>query len=109
MHYLRSTNPRWRYDDLNKSGRHVIDKAGDEPVSRQCGNRPEQSNVDGNRRLGIGDRFCRKLPFPYLKIARQHGGIAGEASNPAIGVLEYDDVKLPAASRNLSGNLTDSP
>jgi len=26
---------------------------------------------------------------------------------PAIGVLKYDHVKLPAASRNLSGNLTD--
>jgi hypothetical protein len=70
MHrYLRTTNPRWRYDDLNKSGRHVIDKAGDEPLSRQCGNRPEQSKVDGNRRLGIGNRFCLELPLLDLKIA----------------------------------------
>ena len=45
----------------------------------------------------------------YLKVARQHGGIAGEASDAAIGVLKYDDVKLPAASRDLSGNLSDSP
>jgi hypothetical protein len=45
----------------------------------------------------------------YLKIVRQLGGIAGKASDAAIGVLKHDEVKLPAASRNLSGNLTDSP
>jgi fermentation-respiration switch protein FrsA (DUF1100 family) len=33
--YLRSPNRRWRYDDLNKSGRHVIDEAGDKPLARQ--------------------------------------------------------------------------
>jgi hypothetical protein len=40
---------------------------------------------------------------------RQHGGVARKASDAAIGVLKYDDVKLKAASRNLSGNHTDSP
>jgi len=44
-----------------------------------------------------------------LKIACQDGGVVQKASDAAIGVLKYDDVKLPAASRNLSGNLTDSP
>jgi hypothetical protein len=107
--YLRSPNRRWRYDDLNKSGRHVIDEAGDKPLARQCGNHPEQSNVDGNRRTGIGDRFCLEFPFLYLKIVRQHCGVARKAGDAAIGVVKYDDVKLPAASRNLFGNLTDSP
>ena len=96
-----------RYDDLNQSGRHVIDKAGDKPLARQCGNRPQQSNVDRNRRAGIGDRFFLEFPFLYLKIVRQHGGVARKARDAAIGVLKYDDVTLPAASRNLSGNLTD--
>jgi hypothetical protein len=70
---------------------------------------PQQSNIDGNCCAGIGDRFSLKFRFLYLKIPRQHGGIADEASNAAISVLEYDEVKLAAASRNLSRNLTDSP
>jgi hypothetical protein len=45
----------------------------------------------------------------YLKIVRQHGRVAREPSDAAIGVLKYDEVKLPAASRNLAGNLADSP
>jgi hypothetical protein len=40
---------------------------------------------------------------------RQHGGIASKARDAAIGVLEYDEVKLAAASGNLSSNFTDSP
>jgi hypothetical protein len=47
--------------------------------------------------------------FLYLKIVRQQGGVARKASDAAIGVVKHDDVKLPAASRNLFGNLTDSP
>src|ERR1700722_7714622 len=58
---LRSTNRRWRYDDFNKSGRHVIDEAGDKPVGRQCRNRPERSDVDCNRGARIGDRFGLKF------------------------------------------------
>jgi hypothetical protein len=42
-----------------------------------------------------------------LKITRQQRRIASEARDAAIGVLKYDEVKLPAASRNLFGNLTD--
>ena len=53
--------------------------------------------------------FGLEFPFLYLKIARQHGGIARKASDAAIGVLKYDEVKLPAASRNLSGNLPIRP
>jgi hypothetical protein len=45
----------------------------------------------------------------YLKIVRQHGGVARKASDAAIGVLKNYDVELPAPSRNLSSNLTDSP
>src|SRR5580692_9519087 len=40
---------------------------------------------------------------------RQHGRVAGQASDAAVGVLKYDDVKFPAASWNLSGNLADAP
>ncbi len=105
---LHSTNRRWRYDDFNKPGRHVIDEAGDKPVARQCRNRPERSDVDCNRRARIGDRFGLEFRFLDLKIARQQRRVASEARDAAIGVLKYDEVKLPAASRNLSGNLTDS-
>jgi len=101
-------NGRWWYDDFNKSSRHIINEAGDKPFARQCGNRAERSNVDGDRRAGIGDRFCIEFRLLYLKIVRQHSGVARKASHAAIGVLKYDDVKLPAASRNLSGDLTDS-
>ena len=107
--YLRGTNPSWRHDDFNTSRRHVIHEAGDEPLSWQYRNRPKHCNVGGNCSAGIGDRFRLKFPFLYLKVVRQHGGIASKASHAAIGVLEHDDVKLPAASRNFSGNFTDSP
>jgi hypothetical protein len=57
----------------------------------------------------IGDRFLFKFRFVYLKIVRQHGGVARKASDAAIGVLKNYEVELPAPSRNLSSNLTDSP
>jgi hypothetical protein len=101
LRILRRTNPRRRYDNVNQSSRDVIDKAGNKPIPRQCRNRPQQSNIDGNGCAGIGDRFSLEFRFRYLKIARQHGGIADEASHAAISVLEYDEVKLAAASRNL--------
>jgi hypothetical protein len=53
--------------------------------------------------------FVLSSPSRYLKIARQDGGVVQKANDAAIGVLKYDDVKLTAASRDLSGNLTDSP
>src|SRR5580700_11399958 len=105
---LRITNRRWRYDDFNNSGRHVIDEAGDEPVARQCRNRPERSDVDYNRGARIPGRFGLEFRFLDLKIARQKCRVASEARDAAIGVLKYDEVKLPAASRDLSGNLTNS-
>jgi hypothetical protein len=40
---------------------------------------------------------------------RQHVRVAHEASDAAIGVLKYDEVKLTAAPRNLSGNFADPP
>jgi hypothetical protein len=40
---------------------------------------------------------------------RQHGGVARKACDAAIGVLKNYHVELPAPSRNLSSNLTDSP
>jgi hypothetical protein len=91
------------------SGRHVIDKAGEKPLAWQRGNRTQQGNVDRDRRVRIEERFCLEVSLLYLKIMRQHGGIARKASNAAIGVVKYDEVKLTAASRKLSGNLTNSP
>jgi hypothetical protein len=40
------------------------------------------------------------------KIARQQCRVAREARDATVGMLKHDKVKLPAASRNLSGNLT---
>jgi hypothetical protein len=101
-------NRRRRYDDLNKSGRDVIDESGYKPLARQRGNGPERSNVDRKRRPRIGDRFCLEFPLLYLKIVGQQGGVASKASDAAIGVVKYDDVKLATTSGNFSGNLTDS-
>src|SRR5271155_5125940 len=105
---LRGSNRRWRHDDLHKCGRDVVDEAGNKPLVRQCGNRSERSNVHGDRRAGIGDRFGLDFLVLYLKIARQQGWVVGEARDATIGVLKYDEVELSAASRNRSGNLTDS-
>src|SRR5271169_6624096 len=104
---LRNTNRHWRYDDLYKSGRDVIDEAGNKPLARQGRNRPEQRNVHGNCSVRIGDRFGLEVAILYLKIVRQQSWVVGEARDAAIGVLKYYDVELPATSRNRSGNLTD--
>ena len=104
---LRGTNRRWRYDDLYKASRDVIDESGNKPLARQCRYRPEQSNVHGNRYARIGDRFGLEFPVWYLKIVRQQGWVVGQSRDAAIGVLKYDEMELPAASRNRSGNLTD--
>lgn len=85
---LRRSNRRWRYDDLYKSGRDVVDEAGNKPLARQCRNRPERSNVHGDRRAGIGDRFGLEFLDLYLKVARQQGWVLGEARHAAIGVLK---------------------
>ena len=69
----------------------------------------ERSNVDGDRRPRIGDRFCLEFPFLYLKIVRQLGGVPGKASDATVCVVKHDEVKLSAASGSLSGNLTDPP
>ena len=45
----------------------------------------------------------------YLKIVCQHGGVAHKASDAAIGVLKYDNVKFTAPSGNLPCNFADSP
>ena len=106
---LRSTNRRWRYDNLYKSGRDVVDEAGNKPPARQCGNRSERSNVHGDGSAAFGDRFGLEALVRYLKIVRQQGWVVGEARHSAIGVLKYYQVELPAASRNRSGNLADRP
>jgi hypothetical protein len=109
QHSCCGANPGWRHDDLNKSGCHVVDESRYKPFTRQGRDRPKRSNVRGNRGSGISDRFSRQFPFRYLKIVRQHCGIARKASDAAIGVLKYDEVKFTAATRNLPGNFTNSP
>jgi hypothetical protein len=86
---------RWRYDDFNESCCHIIDEARDEPFGRQCWNGSQQSNVAGNRRSWIKDRFCRELSVWYLKILGQHGGVADQTGDAAISMLKNDEVKLP--------------
>ena len=39
---------------------------------------------------------------------RQHGWVSHETRAPTIRVVEHDQVKFPAVSRNRSGNLSDS-
>src|ERR1700679_2929904 len=101
-------NRRRRYDDFKKAGRYVIDKAGDKPAVRQFRNRPKRSDVDCNRRARIGDRFGLEFHSPGFENSRQQRRVASQTRDAAIGVLKHDEAKLPAASRNLSGNLTDS-
>jgi hypothetical protein len=108
-HHLRGANRRWRYDDLNQSGGHVIDEAGEKPPARQRRNSPEQSNVDDHRGAGIHDLFRLEFTFLYLKKVRQHRRVASKASDAAIGVMKYHEVVFTAASENPSRNLADSP
>jgi hypothetical protein len=81
-----------------------------EPTFRvERGNRPQRSNVDSHRCVGISDCFCFDFHFLYLKIARQLIGVAGKTSDAAISTLNYDDVKFSPAARNRFSDLTDSP
>src|SRR5215469_858444 len=58
VRYLRrgADRHRWR-DDINKSGRNVINEARDNPGTRQSRNCPEQSDVAFDGSPGIGNRF----------------------------------------------------
>jgi hypothetical protein len=81
---------------LQMSGKRVC-QGRRPPLFRQGGNRPERSNVEGDRRPTIGDRFCLELASLYLKIVRQLGGGGGKASDATIGVLKDNELKFPAA------------
>src|SRR5262249_42449606 len=48
------------------------------------------------------------LTFMEWKRRGEEGGGAGGGSDAAMGVWDYDNVKPPAASRDLFGNLADS-
>jgi hypothetical protein len=56
----------------------------------------------------VGDRFRSELRLRYLKVVCQHGRAAGKASGTATSVVKNNEVKLAAATGDLSGNLTDS-
>jgi hypothetical protein len=87
----------------------MIDEARDEPFGWQCWNGSQQSNVAGNRRIWIQDRFCRQLSVWYLKVLGQHGGVADQTGDAAISMLKDDEVKLPTPAGDRAGNLTDPP
>ena len=54
---LRGTNRRRWHDDFDESGRNVVHEAGNKPRAWQRGNRAERSDVNGNRRARIAERF----------------------------------------------------
>ena len=87
----------------------MIDEARDEPFGRQCWNGSQQSNVAGNRRIWIKDRFCRELSVWYLKVLDQHDGVADQTDDVAISMLKDDEVKLPTPAGDRTSNLTDAP
>jgi hypothetical protein len=66
---LHGTNRRWRYDHLYMFGRDVIYEAGNKRLARQCRNRPERSNLHGNRCARIGDRFGLEILVLYMSEA----------------------------------------
>src|SRR6266446_8013594 len=93
---------RW-HDDIDQPRRHIIDESGNKPVTGQGGVRLERSNIDRNRCVRISDRFGLQSFFADAKVARQHVRVPFEASDPALGVLKNDEVKL--ARRIASSNL----
>src|SRR5215472_7065050 len=50
-----------RYHDLNTPGCNVVHEAGDKPRTRQCWNRRQESNVDGNGSARIANHFCLEI------------------------------------------------
>jgi len=100
---------RWRDNDFNQSGRHVIDKTGNQPLARQCRTAWSTATSTATAVCGSENRFLFKFRFVYLKIVRHMAGVARKASDAAIGVLKNYDVELPAPSRNLSSNLPIRP
>jgi hypothetical protein len=52
--------------------------------------------------------FSLEFSFLGLEIARQHGRIASKTSDAAISVLKHDEMELPAASGDLSGDRANS-
>jgi hypothetical protein len=84
---------RW-HDDIDQPRRHIIDESGNKPVSGQGGVRLERSNIDRNRCARVPDRFGLQFLFADSKVTRQHVWVLIEASDPALGVLKNDKVKL---------------
>jgi len=97
------TQGSWWHDNLDQPRRHVIDKSGNKPATGQGGVRLERSNIDRNRCVRISDRFGLHSFLAGAKVVRQHVRVPFEASDPAVGVLKNDEVKL--ARRIASSNL----
>jgi hypothetical protein len=58
---------------------------------------------------GISDRFFLYFAVGYWTVVRQFVGVVSLASDTTISMVQHDEMKLPTASRNLPGNLPDSP
>jgi hypothetical protein len=93
---------RW-HDDIDQPRRHAIDESGNKPGTGQGAVRLERSNIDRNRCVRISDRFGLQSFFADAKVARPQVRVPFEASDPALGVLKNDEVKL--ARRIASSNL----
>ena len=60
-------------------------------------------------RLAFNRIVVSSVSLPVSEKVRQHCGIARKASDAAIFVRKYDDVKFTAAAGNLPGSFADSP
>ncbi len=101
---LRLTAPllEWSgcHDSFNQPRRHVIDKPRNSPLARPRV-RLERSDIDGNRSPGIGDRFGLQFRLVNSKVVGQQVGVPCKAGDPAVGVLNNDEVPF-AGSRSLN-------
>src|SRR5260370_28554998 len=88
------------HDNFNQPRRHVIDKPRNSPLARERV-RLECSDIDGNRSPGIGDRFGLQFRFVNSKVAGQQVGFPCKAGDPAVGVMNNDEVPF-AGSRSLN-------
>src|SRR5260370_36948129 len=88
------------HDSFNQPRRHVIDKPRNSPLARERV-RLERSDIDGNRSPGIGDRFGLQFRFVNSKVAGQQVGFPCKAGDPAVGVMNNDEVPF-AGSRSLN-------
>ncbi len=96
--FLRAADWGGRDDDFDDSGGDVVDQAGEEPWRGKRGDGAEGGNIHGYGRARVFYGFGGDFAFRDLKIVGELGGIAGQAGDAAIGVLQDDQMKFSAAS-----------